>query len=204
MRVRDCNGDTAAFDHAVIATHGDQALAILADPTGNERRLLGAFGYSRNTAVLHSDPALMPRRRAVWSSWNHIGGSDDESAATAVTYWMNSLQNIPDDTPLFVTLIRDGSRATSGIAKLTGTRYSILPQFGRNGSCGRCKAATTLGFADPISGQASMRTGCRPDLPSRKRWAACVGRVDCGTANKSGPHCRRQFADSAPELELNA
>lgn len=104
VRVRDCNGDTAAFDHAVIATHADQALAILADPTGNERRLLGAFGYSRNTAVLHSDPALMPRRRAVWSSWNHIGGSDDESAATAVTYWMNSLQNIPDDTPLFVTL----------------------------------------------------------------------------------------------------
>ena len=104
VTVLDRNGGTAIFDHVVIATHADQALALLSDPTEDERRLLGAFAYSRNTAVLHSDPALMPKRRAVWSSWNHIGGHDDESAPPAVTYWMNSLQRLPEDTPLFVTL----------------------------------------------------------------------------------------------------
>lgn len=104
VKVRDRDGGTAAFDHVVIATHADQALGMLSAPTAEERRLLGAFGYSRNAAVLHSDPALMPKRRAVWASWNHIGGADDEAAAPTVTYWMNSLQQLPHDTPLFVTL----------------------------------------------------------------------------------------------------
>jgi predicted NAD/FAD-binding protein len=106
VKVRDRNGDVGAFDDVVIATHADQALALLDDPTDQERRLLGAFAYSRNTAVLHSDPALMPKRRAVWSSWNHIGrvGDDDAAACPTVTYWMNALQGIPHETPLFVTL----------------------------------------------------------------------------------------------------
>ena len=106
VKVRDRDGHVETFDHVVIATHADQALAMLDDPTAQERRLLGAFRYSRNTAVLHSDPALMPKRRAVWSSWNHIGpdDNDDDGACPTVTYWMNLLQNIPHDTPLFVTL----------------------------------------------------------------------------------------------------
>jgi predicted NAD/FAD-binding protein len=106
VKVRDCNGNVEIFDEIVIAAHADQALAMLDDPTPEERRLLGAFRYSRNMAVLHSDPRLMPRRRAVWASWNHIGGSSDEEArdCPTVTYWMNSLQNIPHDSLLFVTL----------------------------------------------------------------------------------------------------
>jgi uncharacterized protein len=106
VTVRDRSGHAETFDHVVIAAHADQALALLADPTARERQLLGAFRYSRNLAVLHSDPALMPKRRAVWSSWNHIGTEHDgdASACPMVTYWMNALQNIPDSTPLFVTL----------------------------------------------------------------------------------------------------
>jgi hypothetical protein len=106
IQVRDRDGRVETFDNVVIATHADQALELLDDPTAQERRLLGAFHYSRNTAVLHSDPALMPKRRAVWSSWNHIGpdGDDDDRTCPTVTYWMNLLQNIPNDTPLFVTL----------------------------------------------------------------------------------------------------
>jgi hypothetical protein len=104
--VRDRDGNTAFFDAVVIATHADDALALLEQPSADERRLLGAFGYSHNVTVLHSDPALMPRRRAVWSSWNHLGdaGTDDASACPTVTYWMNALQGIPHETPLFVTL----------------------------------------------------------------------------------------------------
>ena len=106
VSVRDRNGHVERFDDVVIATHADQALALLGDPTPEERRLLGAFGYSHNVAVLHSDPRLMPKRRAVWSSWNHIGrdGDDDAKECPTVTYWMNTLQHIPHDTQLFVTL----------------------------------------------------------------------------------------------------
>src|SRR5580692_6226494 len=102
VKVRDCNGNVEIFDDVVIAAHADQALAMLDEPTPEERRLLGAFRYSRNVAVLHSDHRQMPRRRAVWSSWNHIGDSD--SNCPTVTYWMNALQCIPHDTLLFVTL----------------------------------------------------------------------------------------------------
>ncbi|WP_298923188.1 NAD(P)/FAD-dependent oxidoreductase [uncultured Ramlibacter sp.] len=91
------------FDDVVLATHADQALRLLPDASEGERRLLGAFGYSRNHAVLHSDPALMPRRRAVWSSWNY---SADRSRpqALSVTYWMNQLQGIDPRVPLYLTL----------------------------------------------------------------------------------------------------
>lgn len=106
VKVRDHAGGVETYDQVVVATHADQALALLDDPTDQERRLLGAFRYSCNTTVLHSDPALMPKRRAVWASWNHIGhsGDSDDKTCPTVTYWMNSLQGIPSETPLFVTL----------------------------------------------------------------------------------------------------
>ena len=91
------------FDQVVIATHADQALRLLPDASTDERRLLGAFRYSRNLAVLHSDPLLMPRRRAVWSAWNYLADRR-RSEALCVSYWMNRLQHIPDRTPLFLTL----------------------------------------------------------------------------------------------------
>lgn len=91
------------FDHVVLATHADRSLALLPDATPDERRVLGAFGYTRNRAVLHSDPALMPKRRAVWSSWNYAADRA-HGEGLSVTYWMNRLQHIDDGTPLFLTL----------------------------------------------------------------------------------------------------
>jgi predicted NAD/FAD-binding protein len=91
------------FDQVVLATHADQALRLLPDASGAEQRTLGAFRYSRNRAVLHSDARLMPHRRAVWSSWNYAG-ERDRSTPPCVTYWMNRLQGIDDATPLFLTL----------------------------------------------------------------------------------------------------
>jgi uncharacterized protein len=100
--VRDTAGRTQRFDHVVIASHADQALTMLTDPTTQERDLLGAFGYSHNLAVLHRDPGLMPKRRKAWASWNFIGDGD-ANKTVCVTYWMNKLQSLsgPD---LFVTL----------------------------------------------------------------------------------------------------
>lgn len=95
------------FDHVVIGAHANQALGMLVDPSAAEAELLGAFSYGRNETVLHSDPALMPLRPGVWSSWNYLarsGGGDADQRKPCVTYWMNRLQAIPGDTPLFVTL----------------------------------------------------------------------------------------------------
>lgn len=101
--IRDAHGEVQRFDDVVIAAHADQALHLLEDPDAAERRLLGAIRYSTNRAVLHTDPALMPRRRAAWSSWNHLGRRADPDSG-GVTYWMNRLQGLPERWPLFVTL----------------------------------------------------------------------------------------------------
>jgi predicted NAD/FAD-binding protein len=102
--VTDSKGGTERYDHVVMATHADQTLAVLADPSPGERELLGAFRYSRNLAVLHSDVSFMPKRRSVWSSWNYIGPRNSARDGVCVTYWMNRLQNLKSDRPLFVTL----------------------------------------------------------------------------------------------------
>jgi uncharacterized protein len=91
------------FDQVVIATHSDQALAMLASPDAAEHSLLSAIRYSRNDAVLHSDTALMPQRRKVWSAWNFLASSNP-GASPAVTYWMNRLQHIETKAPMLVTL----------------------------------------------------------------------------------------------------
>lgn len=106
VTIEDRQGAREIYDHVVIAAHADQALAMLDDPSEREANLLSAFHYSRNLAILHNDPALMPRRRKTWSSWNYLGRRDGQGATTdlCVSYWMNRLQGIESDRPLIVTL----------------------------------------------------------------------------------------------------
>jgi len=101
--VRLAGGSRERFDQVVLATHGDTALGLLDDPSPEEKRLLGAFRYSRNMIALHTDTVLMPRRRRAWCSWNHIGMRATPGEG-AVTYWMNRLQSLTDAPDLFVTL----------------------------------------------------------------------------------------------------
>ncbi len=101
--VTDVHGQAKRYDQVLIATHADVALGLLEDPSREERELLGAFHYSRNVAVLHTDVSLMPRRRAAWSSWNYIGERNDLSGR-CVTYWMNRLQGLTSAEPLLLTL----------------------------------------------------------------------------------------------------
>lgn len=101
----DARGVTERFDAVIVATHADQALAMLHQPSPRERSVLGAFKYTRNVAVLHTDVRLMPRRRAVWSAWNYLGALDaDGTRRLCVTYWMNLLQGFKTQRPLLVTL----------------------------------------------------------------------------------------------------
>ena len=98
-------GEAERFDEVVIATHADQALALLADPSDREHEILGAIPFQRNEAVLHTDRRLLPRRRAAWSSWNyHL--LDEPTGRTTVTYHMNTLQSLRSREQLCVTLNR--------------------------------------------------------------------------------------------------
>ena len=104
VAIRDQSGSVSHFEHVVIATHADQALSMLHDPSPRERALLGAFGYSRNIAILHTDASLMPKRRTTWASWNYVGRRDAAAEPVSVTYWMNRLQSLATVPDLFVTL----------------------------------------------------------------------------------------------------
>lgn len=97
------DGSEARFDEVVVATHSNQALELLADPSEAERSVLGAIPYVDNEVILHSDTALLPRRRSAWASWNyHL--LDVPRDRTTVTYWMNNLQNIAGPVDYCVTL----------------------------------------------------------------------------------------------------
>ncbi|HET7444244.1 MAG TPA: FAD-dependent oxidoreductase [Solirubrobacterales bacterium] len=105
VRIEADGCESEDFDEVVIAAHSDQALAMLADPSRAEREVLGAIPYQPNETVLHTDATLMPRRRAVWSSWNfHL--PEGERQGSTVTYWMNNLQRLGADRDYFVTLNR--------------------------------------------------------------------------------------------------
>lgn len=111
--VRTVGGAHERFDAVVLATHADDALALLADPDPLERSALGGFDYNRNEVVLHTDPRVMPRHRAAWSSWNvDQAACEPPGAAVTMTYHMNRLQALPGDTDYFVSvnpggLVRD-------------------------------------------------------------------------------------------------
>ena len=104
VSVKSSGQETQAFDDVVFACHSDQALALLGDPDPEEQRILGAMRYAPNKVILHDDPSVMPKRRVCWASWNYQGKANITDPDMTVTYWMNRLQGIPEDVPLFVTL----------------------------------------------------------------------------------------------------
>jgi predicted NAD/FAD-binding protein len=105
VEVVDGRGGQFRFDAVVMAAHADQTAAVLLDADDEERRLLGAFRFQANRAVLHSDQRLMPRRRGAWAAWNYAAtGLLEPGDRVSVTYWMNRLQNIDERWPLFVSM----------------------------------------------------------------------------------------------------
>jgi len=103
VTIEDITGEARRYDQVVIGAHADQALRMLHAPTPEEVEVLGAFRYSRNRAVLHRDPGLMPRRKAAWASWNHVGRRAGGGEG-GVTYWMNRLQPLASADPFFLSL----------------------------------------------------------------------------------------------------
>ncbi len=104
VTIEDRQGRRIGADHVVIASHADQALACLDDPTARERALLSPFKYESNLAVLHTDESYLPKRRRAWCSWNYVERAHDDPSQVSVSYWMNLLQNLEGRTNYIVTL----------------------------------------------------------------------------------------------------
>jgi len=90
------------YEYVVLASHADQSLKMINDPTYDEKRILSEFKYVSNTAILHTDEKLMPKKKLAWSSWNSI--SREDLSETCVTYWLNNLQNLKCEENYFLTL----------------------------------------------------------------------------------------------------
>jgi predicted NAD/FAD-binding protein len=101
VELRTADGESRSFDRVVIATHADEALALLEDPSDEERRALGGFSYTVNDTVLHTDASFLPRTRAARASWNYRTGND---GAPTLTYSLNRLQKLDTDREYCVTL----------------------------------------------------------------------------------------------------
>jgi uncharacterized protein len=123
---------TERYDDVVLASHSDQSLALLADASADERRVLGAVRYQPNRAVLHTDTAVLPQRRAAWAAWNyeHLGGSS-EQGHVCLHYLISRLQPLPFTTPVVVSLNPgSGGREPRAAQVLAEINYSH-PVFDR-------------------------------------------------------------------------
>jgi len=99
------DGATERFDVVVIAAHADDALRMLADPSDDERELLGAWTSSMNERVVHTDARILPERRAAWASWNyHVTDCRAPSGSASLSYHMNRLQSLETDEEVIVSI----------------------------------------------------------------------------------------------------
>ena len=120
--VIDASGVTHAFDRVVIATHADQALSLLADPTPEERKILGAYNYYRNEASLHTDDRLLPAGSRAHASWNYLKPAcHDNGGRILVSYHLNRLMRLSEPLDYLVTL--NGSAVIDAAAQVATFTY---------------------------------------------------------------------------------
>jgi predicted NAD/FAD-binding protein len=167
VTVRTADGNGQRFDQVIVATHSDQALALLGDASDLEQKILLAIPYQPNRVVLHRDPRLMPKRRGAWSAWNYIGTSrPGASQDVSVTYWMNRLQGIAEDRPLFVSL----NPIVEPRAELVFGEWSFdHPQFDKAALSAQARLSDIQGvrrtwFAGAWTGQGFHEDGLRSGL----------------------------------------
>ena len=144
------------FDHVIIATHSDQALNLLSDPTDNENKILGAIKYQKNIALIHTDQSILPRRKIAWSSWNYLLNESQDDFVT-LTYNMNILQTLKSKKVYCVTINNTTSIDDRKIIKKIKYHHplfdilSVKAQQQKNKICGQnntyfCGAYWGYGF----------------------------------------------------------
>ena len=91
------------YDKVILATHADEALSIIEDPSQDEKKVLSNFSYKENIAYIHTDEKIMPKNKKAWSSWNS-SIKKNEIEKNSITYWLNLLQNLKCEENIFLTL----------------------------------------------------------------------------------------------------
>ena len=180
---------TERFDQVVLACHSDQSLRLLADPSDDERSMLGSIPYQPNRAWLHTDERLMPRRRAAWAAWNYLSTGDIDSPQVSVTYWLNRLQPLPFRTPVLVSL--NPLEEPDPDRTIASFDYEH-PIFDRAGAAAQRRLPDLQGirgtwFAGAWTGYGFHEDGLRSGLDVARRLAA-LGHP------RSGAHLARRAA----------
>jgi len=142
--VETADGRWQRYDDVILACHSDQALALLSEPTDNERSILGDIPYQMNDVVLHTDISMLPRRRLAWASWNYLltGDAGEFSRPACVTYHMNILQGLESDTQFLVTL---NPLRQIDESKVLGRYRYAHPSFTLAGMAARSRRDTICG-----------------------------------------------------------
>ncbi len=130
--VKARGAEAERYDAVFLACHSDQALALLADPTPAEREVLGALPYQHNSAVLHTDVRMLPRRPRAWAAWNYrVGGAAEGAGApVTLTYHMNILQSLTSPEPLLVTLNADAAIDPGRVLARLGYAHPLFTPAG--------------------------------------------------------------------------
>jgi uncharacterized protein len=163
VEIRDDADTVSTFDGAVIATHPGQALAALAQPTGAEREILGAIGYTSNPTLLHTDPSVLPRRRRAQASWNyHLPACAATPSRVNVSYNLNRLQRLDTEAPFIVTL--NGEDAVDSRQVIARMVYEH-PTYTADSVAARGRLSElndgTIAFAGAYHGWGFHEDGCR-------------------------------------------
>ena len=151
--VLDSRGEKREYDKVILASHADESLNILGDPTQQERDLLSKFKYQKNRAILHTDESIMPKEKRAWSSWNYRIGKKQPSTI----YWMNNLQQVSDKRNYFVSINAAGEVNPSKVlwdSEYTHPIYNVdsiqaqkeLAELNKNGVVFFCGSYFKYGF----------------------------------------------------------
>ncbi len=171
--VLDTAGNRESYDHVVFASHGDETLRLLADADAQEHAVLSQFRYQPNVAVLHRDTSVMPKSRHCWASWIYTSDGNLDEPMLSVTYWMNLLQGIPNETPLFVTL---NPKTPIAPEKIFNTHVFDHPVFDREAMAAQMEAQAMQGRRSTWFCGAHLRHGFHEDgLASAVHVARLLG-----------------------------
>lgn len=170
VRLELDTGDVHHADQVVIATHADQALQLLSDPTDDEKRILDAFGYSHNETVLHRDGSVLPEAPEARAAWNYrLDNCDSRNERTAVTYWMNRLQSVASKRPILVTLNATDALDPSAIV---ATMHYTHPIYTRESVAAAAElpslTSETTAYAGAYHGWGFHEDGCRSGVEAAR------------------------------------